>query len=245
MEEKNIIKINLKTVILLIALIIIIIMGVFIFKLYSEKREMDEKISNLESKINEKNEIQENNVNQANIQENNENNENEMKEQNNDDNKTQIIENTTNNDEYFKKLLQKYLDLKLVAQENPTMILVELGLVSEEDSYYESSIDEGAYILTDIKFSIFKDKILNQISEKIYKEDLSELYKESNGYVACYNGDASEGKSEIKKFELLKSDNNYYTYDVELKKEFYGVKKYNIEFEKKNDGYIISKIQSK
>lgn len=228
--EKNTITISLKTVFLIVALIIIVIMGVFIYKLHEEKAETDEKVSNLEAKVNELS-MQKSNINNT---------------------TTTTVESTNttknnneNNVEACKEQLQKFLTFRLDAQENPVTLLVDLGLVSEFDANYDETIEDGAYVLTDIKFSTFKNEMLKIISEKIYDTNFGELFKESNGYVACYNGDASEGKCEIKKFELLESKGNNYAYDVEINTEFEGTKKYNVIFEKKGDSYIISDMQSK
>lgn len=52
MNEKNQITISLSTLFLIIALIVIIIMGVFIYQLSNNKKELNNKISNLEAEIN-------------------------------------------------------------------------------------------------------------------------------------------------------------------------------------------------
>ena len=52
MNEKNQITISLSTLLLIIAIIIIIIMGYFIFQLSNNKKELNYKISNLETEIN-------------------------------------------------------------------------------------------------------------------------------------------------------------------------------------------------
>lgn len=52
MEEKNQITISLSTLFLIIAIIIILIMGYFIYQLSNNKNELNNKISNLETEIN-------------------------------------------------------------------------------------------------------------------------------------------------------------------------------------------------
>ena len=51
MEEKNSIKINLSTIFLIMSLIIIIIMGFFIYKLYKDKHTADSKLADLNNEI--------------------------------------------------------------------------------------------------------------------------------------------------------------------------------------------------
>lgn len=51
MKEKNSIKINLSTIFLIISLIIIIIMGFFIYKLYKDKHTADSKLADLNNEI--------------------------------------------------------------------------------------------------------------------------------------------------------------------------------------------------
>ena len=52
MEEKNQITISLSTLFLIIAIIIILIMGYFIYQLSNNKNELNNKILNLETEIN-------------------------------------------------------------------------------------------------------------------------------------------------------------------------------------------------
>ena len=52
MEEKNVTKISLSTFLLIIAIIAIIIMGVFIYNLNNEKTTEIQKISELQSQVN-------------------------------------------------------------------------------------------------------------------------------------------------------------------------------------------------
>ncbi len=51
MEEKNAIKIHLSTVFLILSLIIIIIMGFFMYKIYTYKKNADEKVETLNSEV--------------------------------------------------------------------------------------------------------------------------------------------------------------------------------------------------
>ncbi|MGN1330838.1 MAG: hypothetical protein ACI4VN_05875, partial [Clostridia bacterium] len=51
MEEKNSIKINLSTIFLIMSLIIIIIMGFFIYKLYKDKHTADSTLADLNNEI--------------------------------------------------------------------------------------------------------------------------------------------------------------------------------------------------
>lgn len=52
MEEKKVIKISLSTFFLILAIIVIIIMGIFIYKLYNEKSIDNKKTTELQAKVN-------------------------------------------------------------------------------------------------------------------------------------------------------------------------------------------------
>lgn len=52
MEEQNITKISLSTFFLILAIIIIIVMGIFICKLYNEKTKETEKSTELQAQVN-------------------------------------------------------------------------------------------------------------------------------------------------------------------------------------------------
>ena len=51
MEEKNVFKINLSTILLLISLIVIVIMGCYIYKLYNEKQKSESQVALLTNQI--------------------------------------------------------------------------------------------------------------------------------------------------------------------------------------------------
>lgn len=100
MEEKKSIKISLSTFFLILALIVLVIMGIFIFKLYNEKTEEKQKstelqaqVDNLNGKINEIKETI--NSNETVDNKNKDNNANKNENKTNTANQT----NTSNNSE--------------------------------------------------------------------------------------------------------------------------------------------------
>ena len=60
MKEKNEAKINVSTILLVVAIIVIIVMGYFVYKLYNEKTIETDKVSKLNSKISEFENVQKN-----------------------------------------------------------------------------------------------------------------------------------------------------------------------------------------
>lgn len=51
MEEKKVVKISLSTLFLILAIIIIVIMTVFMYKFYNEKIESNEKTAELQTQV--------------------------------------------------------------------------------------------------------------------------------------------------------------------------------------------------
>ena len=56
MEEKKVTKISLSTFFLILAIIAIIVMGIFMYKLYNEKTEETKKSNELQTQVNSLNE---------------------------------------------------------------------------------------------------------------------------------------------------------------------------------------------
>ena len=98
MKEKNEAKTNVSTILLVVAIIVIIAMGYFVYKLYNEKTTESDKVSKLNSKISELENVQKNT--------------DDSSEKINDENAQTSSSNTNNTNEYrsnFSKSVVKEL----------------------------------------------------------------------------------------------------------------------------------------
>lgn len=169
----------------------------------------------------------------------------EDKEEQNDEKE---IETSISN-EQAKDIIQSYLNIEFCEYTLPKSVLnlEEIGLVNSQEDFDKNSINLGDYwhVSNNIKYSDFKDKMLEYMTEEIYKEDFSSSYKDVNGFLAVLE---SYGKQidcvKVDKVELLEEDNNKYVYKVEytqyVKDDTYP-SKYKIELQKdKTEKYVVS-----
>lgn len=210
MEEKEPIKIKLSTVLLIIAVIVIILMGVFIGFLYKRN------IENIKS--------EDNTV------------------------KTENIEKTFSESE-VKEVLQNYLNIGGAYQGEPYGVLYVMKTMTGKnvinDEYPEAIEDGEVSILpTNIKYSEFKEFMLNYMTEEVFNTDFARGYVDKDGMLYCKNYGASGLAYEVISIEKMNDSNtkykgNLYWYVTEEYKE-----KENITFEvaNKNNKCVISSI---
>lgn len=161
----------------------------------------------------------------------------------------------TNYIKSFKKTFEKYL--KLSEYENSRIgpmngILIELGLSSrkELDKIIEASgldyADTKSYIKSNVKYDLFKERMLQYVTEKLFEEKYSQ-YKNIDGYVGfcnCAGGsDPLEYCSAILSSEISKND---YTFQVLMKDVIlYDNYKAGDSYLKENDCYYIKFVKTK
>ena len=121
-----------------------------------------------------------------------------------------------------KETLEKYLEQKLNAYENNTIgpmpyILAALNLDTEENLNILCSrnYDPTSYIRYDTKYIDFKNALLQYVSEEYFTKNFSQ-YKNINDNVAfcnCAGGSIYYGLDEIK---FISRNNDLYEFDVTL-----------------------------
>lgn len=203
MDEKKSIKISLSTFFLILAVIVIIIMGYFIFKISKENSTDKEKITELNQKVtnleNSKSELQEKTKNIL-----------ETKNASNTTN-TEKKENESFTDETVKNAISNYLELKASAECSSLETTLEAkGLLSFDFSKY-TTLDNGK-MKTNIKFSDYKNAMLNYISESEFEKNWTSTldYENSNdGYLVIPNGGGDLHPYIIK--SITKNDNSSYS----------------------------------
>lgn len=202
MEEKKEIKVSLTTFFLILAIIIILVMGMFIYKLSNEKTEETNKTSELQTRVNSLNntigDLQEKidniseNINSNNSVENTSNTNNT----NTSTNTTTTTNNNNNNksnsftDKEVKKAFSDYLELGANAGcDNLLEALTEKGKLNYRPSK-DTILDDGT-VITTIKFSDYKKAMLNYVSESEFEKYwTSKQYfgKNSKGYLTKVQG---------------------------------------------------------
>lgn len=193
MEERKTVKLSLSTVFLIIALIVIVVMAIFMHKLYNEKEEA---LSNT--------------INTSNLIENNTTT--------NKGNTSNSIENntTTNNgntsftEDQVETTLSNYLEL--MAQQDGQdilQVLTEKGKLNYKNS--DDKISNAGAVTTNVKFSDYKKAMLNFVSETEFEKNWNSKWfsQNSDGYVTTVEGGGTVPIYTIK--SINKTDESNYT----------------------------------
>ena len=218
MEEKNATKISLSTFFLILAIIAIIVMGIFIYKLNNDKTAEIQKSTELQSQVNSLNgtvsDLQGkiNNISET-------INSNNSSESSNTINNNNSTENTTVkfSEKEIKDVLQMCLNLESAKTNGPGTILETLGLYKDySNSNSEKSAKKTGFMKTSIKFSDFKEAMLKYMTEECYQKQWSDLYENEDGYL-CYANVGATGVAY--KVNSIKKVENGYTANVTASSE--------------------------
>lgn len=192
MEEKKTKKISISTIFLILAIIVIIVMGIFMYNLYDEKSKETEKSSELQTQITALNETIDNLEEKINT----------ISNMSSEINNSQSNNTTTNNETKFsndeiKETLQNYLDLIGAREGSPVGMLVELGLCNYSD-YDNATRTDDNYIKTNIEYSTYKEKMLEYVTEEWFDTNFKNNYKEQDGILYYFDGGATGMEFEVK-----------------------------------------------
>lgn len=205
MEEKKTIKISLSTFFLLLALVAIVVMAIFMYKFYDDKKNADEKSANLENQLSNLNET----VKALNNKISNTNNTTDAS---NSDN-TATNQTVAFTDTEVKLALSKFLEV--YAESNCDGLfgyLEEHGLLKNVPYDYIPS-ENG--VTTNVKFSDYKEAMLNYVSEDLFNKswtDAQFFYENSDGYLTKALGGGSLRNYTI--IDISKINNNIYSAKV-------------------------------
>lgn len=232
MGEKKEIKISLTTFFLIIAIIIIVAMGAFI---YMQKIESDRKIAELQESINELQEKKDNNGS--------------------------TTEKENNVEKLAKNTLDKYMSLRVFENSSVgpmPEILVKLGLETTDNinKLCQGVKNRNTYIKSNTSYEKFKETLLQYITEEYFVEKFSQ-YKNMDGYVGfcdCAAG-ISIPEVEFVKFKNKNSDDyifeitfkdsemyNHYLDGEEMKEDSWLYNK-EVIFKYVNNTFVISKFE--
>ena len=186
MEEKNVTKISLSTFFLILAIIAIVVMGIFIYKLNNDKTAEIQKSTELQSQVNSLNGTV------SDLQEKI----NKVSETVNSSSSVLDTNNTSNNtsssftDEQVKSALANYLELQAHAGCDALLEnLTEKGKLNYASSK-DNILNDGT-VITTIKFSDYKSAMLNYVSESEFDKNWTNkqyFSENSNGYLTKVQG---------------------------------------------------------
>ena len=189
MEKKEAIKVSFSTLFLIIAIIIIFVMGYFMYKLYNDKVEETNKATDLQKQVVKLNET----INDLQGKINSIND--TINTDNTSGNTTKTSENTKNTvgftEEEAKKAISNYLELDAHASCGALLTkLTENGQINFDQSKYNINTSTGE-ITTNVKFSDYKKAMLNYVTEAEFERNwTSKQYfnENANGYLTTMQG---------------------------------------------------------
>ena len=233
MEEKGPIKVRLSTCLLIIAIIIIIVMGGYIYVITNELKNTKE-VDNTygkqnENSINLENSLQENETNSvdemANVTDNKVVETEKEKTNTTSENESQTSnKNTTNKftNTQIKKSIQNYLDLLGTLTGSPEGMLVKIGLF-DNGKYDNAKRTDDNYINTKIKYSTYKNKMLNYVTEELFDKEFSGknpyTVKKVDGYLYYFDGGATGEEYKVKDI-TIKGDYSDTAYIAQVYKTY-------------------------
>ena len=243
MSEKQPIQVSLTALLLVLSIIALVAMGFYTYKLSNEKATATEEIANLNSQVDNLqgtvNTLQgtldtiSNSINMANIT-------------TPENTTTSDSSNKSLSDAKVKDILAKYLELYGYAEEFPSGILVSLDLISNTNSFNNATRTNDLFVQTTIKYSSYKEAMLNYVSEACFNQYFTKNFKDINGIFYYKDGFASPIEYTIG--NITNKNNGKYTGEIYLMNEE-GEKssKTNIEFEiiNSNGNYIINSYTEK
>ena len=178
--EKEPVKIKLSTALLIIAIIVIV---AIIGMIYKESITNNNNVSNTE---------------------------NVMLEENSITNTEKIFSETE-----IKEALQNYLNLSGAYQGEPYGVLQEMKNITGKNvinNEYPEAIEYGggSILPTNIKYSEFKEFMLNYMTEEEFNTDFASGYVDKNGDLYCKNNGATGIKYEVKNIEKINNSDTKY-----------------------------------
>ncbi len=223
MEEKKPIKIKFKTAVILI-IIGVILLGVFGANVYASANGYGNIFLLIKYMITGEN-IKTTDKNQVLIEDDNE----------------EIF-----SEEEVRAAYQKYLDLVGAKWMESHDILIKLDLIKEKDIFDFKEAKTPGYSKTNIKYSDFKEKMLNYVTEKCFENDIIILdsvehkaYIDEDGYLCCANSGSSGGDYKVQSITKI-NDKQYEAKVIHLLEEGSETINYNFGIENNNGRCVIN-----
>ncbi len=254
MKEKNVTKISLSTFFLILAIIAIIVMGIFIYKLNNDKTAEIQKSTELQSQVN--------NLNgtvsdlQGKINSISETiNSNEINKNTVTDNTTitSSNESTSINQSAIESAIQKYFDIRQTLTSNTLDVFFVLGLKAEhlnggeyEDGFYlDKPYAHSYFIKTDVSYTDFSQVIAKYMTIELFEKLYPNYIINKDGYVCIYSDGGTTGKNTLKECKISKIDSNTYICDVTSTQRWdddgrTSTEKTSVTVIEKNGNYIVS-----
>lgn len=153
------------------------------------------------------------------------------------------------NESECKTALLKYLDCIGTGSPISELVVLDFLTYDQTDSATRITIDNKDYLKTTIKYSDFKNTVLNYVTEDFFNNKFPKGAETPDGYVAFVDGGKSGATHLINNMTLVSNQNNLVQYEVAYvyseSDESNGEKrKLQATFEKASNGhYLLSNVE--
>ena len=248
MEEKKTTKINLSTFFLIVTIIKIIVLCIFIYKLYNDKTTEIQKSTGLQTQINNLNSTINDLQGKINTISETINNNNSTK-------NTSISSTSSVNKSAIESTIQKYFNIRQILASDTLNVLVELGLKTTNqsaDNYKGFSNDKpypnSYFIITDVSYSDFENAISKYMTTELFKSQYPDYVMNKDGILCIYSEGGTSGSSTLNECSISSSNSNTYICNVIISKHSDDdgsnkEEKYTITVVQKDGNYIVSNLK--
>lgn len=222
MEEKKTIKISLSTLFLIIAIIVIIVMGIFCYSMYNKKIEVEEQMNILNSKVNNIETNSQEPSNNSNIFATNNINSSNQEDNLTEEEAQEIFEKVTEN----KAFIQEMVTIKDFSSSSFTdeeilkllPLLDDSGYFTIENNYDGNFAKANISDIQNLAQKYFEKNIdINKISEKIENNSISVEVESGYGIVNYELVSVSKKDDNEYSIKFKYIDENTYIYTITVK----------------------------
>ena len=248
MEENKVTKISLSTFFLILAIIAIIVMGIFIYKLNNDKTTEIQKSTELQNQVNSLNGTVSNLQGKI-------NNISETINSNTSTQNTSVTNTSSIDKSAIEASIQKYLNIREILASDTLNVLVELGLKTTNqtaDDYKGFSSDKpypnSYFLITDVSYSDFENAVSKYMTMDLFKSQYPDYVINKEGILCIYSEGGTSGSCKIKECNISNSDTNTYTCNVTITKHADDDgsntnEKHIITVIEKNGNYLVSNFK--
>lgn len=222
MEEKKTIKISLSTLFLIIAIIVIIVMGIFCYSMYNKKIEVEEQMNIFNSKVNNIETNSQEPSNNSNISATNNINSSNQEDNLTEEEAQEIFEKVTEN----KAFIQEMVTIKDFSSSSFTdeeilkllPLLDDSGYFTIENNYDGNFAKANISDIQNLAQKYFEKNIdINKISEKIENNSISVEVESGYGIVNYELVSVSKKDDNEYSIKFKYIDENTYIYTITVK----------------------------
>ena len=245
MGEKNTITISVKSLLLFIAVVIICIMGYFLYNMSNEKQIAIAEKESLETKVASfENTVNSTTENENKILNTTEDNSNLVSSDLSTKKEENISENTEEITSDCKEVLNKFLEISCISGYSPESILEHISVSGKVKNENITINGYDSWYATTVKYVDFKNAMTQYMTEDMLSSFF--VYENYNGNLAIMGAGASGYEKKVKEMKLVSNSNDTYKFTGKcVYTEMSNNKEYDFSatLKKENGKYVVSELE--